>query len=197
MHERYNQLLQRNKNSVFTFAMVGSINPNKGQADAIRAINKIAGSHRVRLILAGTGGSRYIRRLKALCESLEVDDLVDFLGFVEDPFDVYMRADALLVCSKYEGMGRVTAEAMSIGLPVIGRNSTGTAELIDHRKTGLIYNGDVEELVEQMIEVILNYDLRRDIGECAWAKACRQFTIERYCEQVYQVFDSALADHRR
>jgi len=40
------------------------------------------------------------------------------------------------MCSRHEAMGRVTVEAMSACLPVIGFDNGGTAELIEHERSG-------------------------------------------------------------
>ena len=78
------------------------------------------------LLVAGDGKSEHVESLHQLCRSLNLNDEVSFLGYVSDPFDVYKRADAVLMCSPHEAMGRVTAEAMAAVLPVIGFDRDGT-----------------------------------------------------------------------
>jgi glycosyltransferase involved in cell wall biosynthesis len=82
---------------------------------------------------------------------------------------------------------RVTAEAMASARPVIGYNSTGTAELIEHESTGLLYGGGHEELARCMARLIENPEWAKELGINGWHKAKREFTIETYAERVYKV----------
>ena len=61
------------------------------------------------------------------------------------------RAKALIVSSKFEGFGRMTAEAILSGCVVIGRNTGGTKEIIS--QTGGYMFSNHKELVQSMIDV--------------------------------------------
>ena len=110
-----------------------------------------------------------------------------FTGYVNNTKRYYLKADALLMCSKHEAMGRVTAEAMALGLPVIGRNSGGTAELIQHKKTGLLYETNYVELSEMMEEIMVNRELYNEIKRESYLFAKNNFTIEQYSNTIYEI----------
>ena len=97
------------------------------------------------------------------------------------------KAIALLMCSKYEAFGRVTAEAMLNDCLVIGRNSGGTPELIEHGKTGFLFNTNDELTV--LMEKVLSMDTT-DIRDRAKEKAINSFTEEVSAEQLKLVYDS-------
>ena len=178
---------------VFTFALVGLVHPTKGQREAIEALARVQRKFpAVRLLLAGTGAADYVQQLKNLAEELGVGAKVSFLGFVEDIFSVYGRAEAVLMCSRFEAMGRVTAEAMAAGKPVIGQNSGGTAEIIEHMKTGLLYDGTEEKLPEYMELLLQNPRLRLELGRNAREKAKENYTIEAYAEKISQILQSVV-----
>ena len=63
----------------------------------------------------------------------------------------------MLVCSKAEAFGRVTAEAMAAGCPVVGRASGGTLELME-QKTGLLFSGGFEQLAQCMLMLVRSHD---------------------------------------
>ncbi len=177
-----------NSPSKYNFAIVGAISPNKGQEQAIRALGHIKKDWLdIRLIIAGGGWDGYIDHLKELCEKLGVNEQVEFLGYVSDPFEVYMKADAVLMCSKYEAMGRVTAEAMATAKPVIGFNSGGTPEIIENEVTGLLYEGNYENLAGCMVRFLENPKWAREMGISGWEKARREYTIEVYAKNVHEV----------
>jgi L-malate glycosyltransferase len=177
------------------FAMIGRIGPNKGQRDAIEAMSSVVQRQlHARLLLVGSGGHRYLRRLKRVVSRLRLEEHVSFAGYVSDPVQAFMKSGIVLSCSKFEGMGRSTAEAMSIGVPVIGRNGPGTAELIDDGTSGLLYDGTVEDLSEKMLRLMSDDGLRRNLAEAAHHYARENFTIEKYASSVWDVYQRVLSN---
>lgn len=175
-----------NKSSNYTFTILGFLTPNKGQEQAIRALAHIKERYpNIRLLIVGSGN--YLKFLQKLCYELDVNTQVEFLGYISNPFDAYLKADAVLMCSKYEAMGRTTAEAMATARPVIGYNNGGTAEIIENGVTGILYYGGYESLAEAMVKFIENPKWARELGINGWKKARREYTIEIYARRIYDV----------
>jgi len=174
---------------VFTFAILGRIRESKGQAQAVRAVHRLAENDRsARLLIAGEGNRGATEKLHRLCRNLSIDDRVSFLGYVDEPFGVYRSADAVLMCSSQEAMGRVTVEAMAAMRPVIGRNAAGTSELVEHEVSGLLYDGSVADLADSMRCLMDNRDFAHRLGEAGWEQVREKYTSETYARHVYQVF---------
>jgi len=183
---------EASRGEVFTFGMVGSITPEKGQVQAILALaelRKLGVSGK--LIIAGHGSADYEETLMKLVSDLGLGPLVEFTGYVEDAYSVYDQCDAFLMCSDYEGLSRVAIEAMSAALPVIGKKSGGTPEIIVHEETGLLYETD-EELLAGMRRMVENPEWARQMGLAGWARAKEKFNIETYAENVYRVIQSVM-----
>ena len=175
---------------LYTFALVGLIHPSKGQETAIRALAIVANRYpEVRLLIVGGGDTS---QLKQLASELGVANKIEFWGYVQDPYTAYLAADAILMCSKYEAMGRVTVEAMSACRPVIGYDSAGTSEIIEHEHTGLLYRGGPETLAECMMRFIKNPEWACQLGDNGWNVARKKYSIEVYAESVYRVLCSIL-----
>jgi len=87
-------------------------------------------------------------------------------------------------------MGRVTVEAMSACRPVIGYDSGGTSELIEHGHTGFLYRGDAEALASFMTCYIEAPNLARQHGETAWLNARERHTTETYAARVHDVLSA-------
>ena len=172
----------------FTFALVGLLHPGKGQAEAIRALALLTQQHPdARLLLAGSGDQVYEQALRRLADELGVAERVTFLGYVADPLTVYAQADAALTCSRHEGMGRTTAEAMAAGLPVIGYDGGGTPEVIEDGQTGLLYRGGAAELAAAMERLAAEPGWAAELGANGRASARERFTVEGYAARVHQV----------
>jgi len=151
----------------FHLALVGSLNPQKGQEDAIAAIGRLAAAGRdVHLHLYGTGGRGYTERLKEAASKQRVGDRVHFHGHVADVPARVAKADAALVTSRCEAFGRVTVEAMRACVPVIGTASGGTPELIADGRTGLLYPpGDPAALAAAIARLMDDPALARRLAE--------------------------------
>lgn len=175
---------------LYVFAIIGSITQQKGQEIAIRAVAELYGKGLpVRLLVVGTGKPSVVSQLKKLVEVLGIVHLVEFTGQIQDSYEIYFRSDCLLMCSGHEGLSRVTIEAMSASLPVIGINSGGTPEIIRHEKTGLLYNNN-DELVSAMMRMAENPDWGRQLGVEGWKVAKERFNTENYAAGVYEIIQS-------
>ena len=172
----------------YTFSLLGWIRPEKGQADAIRALaHLVHDGLNVRLLIAGTGEEAYKNEIRELVAARSLDDHVEFLGFVDDPYEVYEQSDAVLVTSTHEAMGRVTAEGMAAMRPIIGHNQAGTGELVAHEKDGLLYDGTVNDLAAKMKDLATgDPSVSARMGEEGWRKARTWFTVEGYAARVYR-----------
>lgn len=190
--QRLERRLAEPVHEVFTFAMLSSLTAKKGQADAIKALAGLRERGlQARLVLAGSGKPDYVDTLKQLAADLGLSDQVQFTGFVEDPFPLYYAADCALICSEYEALSRVGLEAMSTAMPLIGRNSGGTPEIIVDGQTGLLYN-NFDELVNAMAHLVQNPTLAREMGQAGWQRARELFNIEDYAAKVYHVIQKVM-----
>jgi len=179
---------ERWNTGTFTFAMLGVIHPAKGQIEAVDALRIALDSGAdIRLVIAGSGRDAQIRERIA---KLGLQERVQMVGFVKDPYSVLLHAHALLMCSPNEAMGRVTVEAMASGIAVIGLNAAGTAEIVEHGRNGLLYEGGSNALAQCMIRLASDRDGARAMGHIAFSDTAARFSIERYCDQVAAVYRS-------
>jgi len=193
---RFDQLIEqsqrREHNEVYTFLFIGSISQKKGLEVAIKACAELkAKGVTMRLKIVGSGRESFVTHCRNLAESLSISDFVEFRGYMPDPYDAYLTSDCLLMCSEHEAFGRVTAEAMSACLPVIGRNSGGTPEVIVDDATGYLFN-TFEELVEAMQKLTQNPEQGQKMGLAGWQRARDLFNIEDYAANVYKVILSVM-----
>ncbi len=187
MQALYTQPIKEHPPS-FTFLNVGLIHPMKQQMQALKAFYLLSQKHEhIRLIFVGKGRRIYTWRMKQFCKKHRLEDKVSIMGYVPNPGQLFQEADALLMCSLHEGMGRVTVEAMAYSLPVIGYRSGATPELVEHSVNGLLYKGDETELVKQMEYLIDHKEEATEMGVIGRKKALQQFTTDIYVERIYEI----------
>ncbi|MBZ5535422.1 MAG: glycosyltransferase family 4 protein [Acidobacteriia bacterium] len=73
----------------------------------------------------------------------------------------YRTSDRLL-----EGAGRVVAEAMACGLPVVCHRLGGYREMIEHERTGFLFDTD-EEAFQTIVRLKQDQNLRETVGQAA------------------------------
>lgn len=116
-----------------SFIYVGWITENKGAfllVDSFAIFSKHNPSYQLKLI--GEGDEKYIEILKGRIKKLGIENKVKFIGYTNNVQDFMKKAKAIIVPSKKEAFGRITAEAMFNGCLVIGRNTGGTKEQFDN-----------------------------------------------------------------
>jgi glycosyltransferase involved in cell wall biosynthesis len=166
----------------FRCVAVGAISRAKHQEEAIEAVAVLRGEgHAVELAIIGRGDAAFELELRARVAELGLDEAVSFLGELPTAWHWIESADAVVQCSRHEAFGRVTVEGMLAGRPVVGARSAGTAELIEDRRNGFLYEpGDVAGLASILRELIE----RPETGAGVAARA-REWAASRFGEQRY------------
>jgi glycosyltransferase involved in cell wall biosynthesis len=192
LHAEIEEALDRNPgNTCFQCCMVGSIQPWKGQDEAIKALSELAGrSVDAHLLIVGDENTLFTASLNEQVRDYGLEQRVTFTGYVKEPMRFIRIADVTLLCSVWEAFGRVIVETMLAGKPVIATaNSGGTAELIEDGKTGLLYErGNYTELADKIQYLYENPEVRSKLGQAGHASVIGRFTQERYASEMLDLF---------
>lgn len=169
--------------SDFIVALFGRIEASKGQDVLIKAISKLARQgHPVKALIVGHAMEEsYLSMLKDNIKKAGLEKNIKFMGFVENVQDWMQACDVTLLASKEETFGLVLAEAMHAGVAVIGTNSGGVPEIIEHDKTGFLFDyGDIEKLCECILEYKNNQQKMQDYARAGQEKAKELFDINKH-----------------
>lgn len=174
-------------------SFVGKIKEEKGQLDAVKAVNMLVkDGYSVKLIIIGDGENDYIKQINEYLTKEKIEENVILLGFKKDFASYVNDSDLLLVCSKNEAFGRVTLEAMALGKPVVGSNSSGTSELISDGKTGLLYKpGDITDLADKLKYYHDNKEKLKAHGKLAKEYYNKNFSKEIYINKIVSAIKEA------
>lgn len=178
------------------FLFCGSLVKNKGIEEALHAFSfffKVNDNYKLRI--AGTALPDYEEYLKALVTKLGISNAVEFLGFREDTDHLLANAQALLMCSFNEALGRVTIEAMLNFCLVIGFDNAGTSELINDGKNGLLFKNS-EALISRMTALVNNdIDGVDEMRQNAYNFANANFLEQHFADKLIRYYDDCLNRH--
>jgi glycosyltransferase involved in cell wall biosynthesis len=153
-----------------TVITVGRLVEQKGIDVLLAAWAKVAASlPDWRLALVGDGP--LADELKEQARKLGVEDSVDWVGHVSDPFPLLRGAKLFVMTSRFEGTPNALLEAMACGLPaVVSDASPGPCELIgaDESRAGLIVPvEDANATADAILRLARDDTLRRRFGLAA------------------------------
>jgi len=117
------------------FITVARLAPVKG-VDVLVDAWRLVAAPAPRLLIVGEGGER--PRLEEQVFRAGLSDRIAFLGARSDVPDLLHAADAFVLASRNEGMGRVYVEAMAAGLPVVGTDVGGVRCVVQDGVSGIL-----------------------------------------------------------
>lgn len=179
----------------FSLALVGLIIPGKEQMEAIKAVEMLRTSGldvRLRLIGGYTRNEPYYKEVRRYIKEKKLEKYIRLEGFVKNTEAIYKGCHLTLMCSRNEGMGRVTVESMLRGIPVIAFDAAGSSEMIQHDQDGILYKGDAAALAEQIRTLLTNPDKYAFIATNARLSAIKKFNVAQYKNSFLKVVDSVL-----
>jgi len=147
----------------------------------------------VNLVILGKG--KKLNELKNKADCLHIGQRVHFVGFKKNPFPWIARGDVFVISSDFEGFGRVVAEAMAVGIPVIStRCNSGPDEIITDGISGLLVPvGNVEAIAGAIVKVLKNGRLRKRLAEAGRMRA-EFFSAEKIVAQYEKVFKEVIRE---
>jgi N-acetyl-alpha-D-glucosaminyl L-malate synthase BshA len=174
-----------------TLMHISNMRPVKRLQDVVRVFAKVRERVPARLVLVGDGPERAVAEREV--EALGVGKYVRFLGKVEDVAQVLRWADLYLLPSDVESFGLSALEALATGVPVVGSNTGGLPEVVEHGVSGFLAPpGDVAAMAEGAL-ALLGDDAKWKATSLAAQKRARGFATERVVP-MYEQFYEAVAD---
>ena len=170
----------------FVILCTGELNRNKDQETLLRAAALLKGQiPNLKILLAGNGPLE--NQLKSLSKALELDSTVRFLGYRTDLERVVPMVDAVVSCSRREGLPLNVVEAMLCGQPVIAAENRGTRELIQNGKTGFLFcAGDFNRLSELLQQLYQGIALQKHLGQAALSNAM-PYTVSEVINELLPI----------
>ena len=187
-----------NKNNLILF--VGRISEKKGAFDVIKSFCFIADQiPKYELWMIGDPeNTHYLNNLKKYVNDNGLESRIRFLGSQNNIEDFISVAKCIVVASHFEGLGRVTIEAMANGCLVVGKNTFGTKEQFDNgleltgKEIGIRYDNQ-KELCSALLEISKNsIEKYKDTIERAQFTVYELYHIDKYYKILRDLYNNII-----
>ena len=176
----------------FLFGCASAFVPEKGQRHAVEALAGIRKQFpHARLLLAGDGRCR--EEVQSLARMLDLGEAVLMPGFISNMDEFYSALDAFVFPSEFEGLGTALQAAMAWGLPAISTTRGALGEVVEDGRTALVAEPNASAFGAAMIRLLMNEELRRQLGNAARQEVINRFSDDRMVERTVDVYDQVLS----
>jgi glycosyltransferase involved in cell wall biosynthesis len=143
----------------------------------------------IKFLLVGDGPWR--QRFETMAAAMGLQDRFVFVGLV--PPDQVCRYVGLMDClvhlSRREGLPRALPQALAAGKPVVAYDCDGAGEVCLDGQTGfLVKPDDHATLVERIVQLAGNAELRSRLGAAGREFVRGRFTIERLVDDQHDLY---------
>ena len=134
----------------YKFIFVGSLDKNKQPKILLKAMEEIL-NKKINATLDIFGEGPLMLKLQSEVRNKKLSHLINFYGFILDPFSQISQADVMVIPSFSEGISRSALEALYLGIPCVMRDIDGNSELITNGINGELFS-DISNLSNKMLE---------------------------------------------
>jgi glycosyltransferase involved in cell wall biosynthesis len=170
------------------------IHPKKGADRLVKAMSIVCKTHDVKCIIAGSGDADYEIELREIVESLNLQQHVDFAGFVQGDRKtaLYRIANMFALPTSQENFGLVFPEAMACSLPVITTRGVDIWPELEASGGALIISEKPEAIAAAIIKLLDDDLKRKEMGESARKWVVNSFTGDTVVNQYIDVYRRAM-----
>jgi len=142
---------------------------------------------KLKLILIGYGPE--YKNILTLIKKLNLLNKTIIINKILNPYPYIKKSNLLILTSKYEGMGNILVEAITLNKPVISTNcNAGPSEILLNGKGGeLVRIGDFNHLAKKIIKHFQNEKILKNKIKFAKSKLDR-FNINKHAKIYTKIF---------
>lgn len=165
----------------------------KGHHVLLEAIPKIlAAVPNAIFVFAGDGAQH--ENISKVIDEKNLGGRVRLLGLRRDIPNVLKSIDLFALPTLEEALGTSFVEAMAMEKPVIGTRVGGVPEVVREGENGLLVNpSDPTDLASAIIRLLENPDLAKAMGKRGRTIATTEFTVDRMCLHMHELFQELLS----
>ena len=172
---------------------VGRLGEVKRQDVLIRAFARMQHSHPdLWLLLVGDGPER--GSLQRLASELGISERTRFAGYQSRTQHYFAAMDLFALSSRHEGLPLALLEAWASGLPVVSSAVGGIPKVVEHGRTGLLFESGDDAALADSIARLLDHDiLRAAIAAAGQVQVRSHYSLQRMADDYENRYRAVLA----
>ena len=172
------------------------IRPLKNIIGMIKAFATVIRSFpNAQLRITGAAEPAYLRKCQREVEANSMSNNVSFLGnlSIDDIQLELSKANCLAIPSFQENAPLTIAEAMAVGVPVVGSKVGGIPEMVEDGKTGFLVDPyEIKDIADAVLKILSDRNLAYSMSQQAKGIAQRRFMASAVCRKTLQVYSEIL-----
>lgn len=146
--------------------------------------------YKIKYLILGDGMHR--ERLEYIVHKLHLENFVQFVGFIEDPYPYWSKSNLFILNSFSEGFSNALVEAMYSGIPVLATKVGAAEDIINNGVNGwLIDPNDRGSLLETLTRIIdMSLIERENIGINGQRAIAGVFSLDKHISLLYNIYCS-------
>lgn len=167
---------------------IGRLTPPKNPQRLMAVLQKVClNCPNVRIAIVGTGELE--EETKKLCNELNLQNNVQFLGFQSNPLKILHDSKVMVMTSRCEGTPMCALEAMALGVPIVSTPTDGLRDLVINGGNGCLSDDD-QKLSSGILKIINDQTLHDKYSNYIKARAVEINDIERYKKTIIDAYRS-------
>jgi glycosyltransferase involved in cell wall biosynthesis len=168
---------------------VAALVPHKGHRHLIEAAHLVVREMPdTRFLILGEGELR--EQLERQIRDYHLEKHVLLPGFRTDVIGCIKGFDLFVMSSVTEGLGTSLLDAMACSRASIATRAGGIPELVQADRTGvLVEPRDHAAMAREIVRLLKDDGLRRQMGEAARTRVAERFTVERMVAETAAVYE--------
>jgi glycosyltransferase involved in cell wall biosynthesis len=162
---------------------IGRLDKGKSFDLSIRAIAELEKISNKKFILKIAGSGEQEPYLKGLAKDLNLENKIEFLGWIKNKKEFFESIDILCMPSQNETFGLVLLEAIKFRKPIISTKTDGAKEILRHEIDGLLIDLEPRDqtpkrIADAVIEMIDEPQMLNSMLENSFARLKTKFSTE-------------------
>jgi len=176
---------------------IGLLTESKGYENLLEAAYLVQKKgYKVKFLWIGDAFNKSLRNFKTKIKKLGIKNTVFYLGFQPDIINSLKYTDMLISSSQNEALPTVIIEAMAAERAVIATNCGGTSECVVDGVTGILVPvNDPIRLSEKIIEMAIDTQKRKKLGENGLKRYQEKFTSSTYIREFEKLYSDTLDNY--
>ncbi|PKM49133.1 MAG: glycosyltransferase family 1 protein [Firmicutes bacterium HGW-Firmicutes-7] len=178
----------------FYVGTASRLHPIKGIDVLLKAAKIVkTKNQKIKFLIAGNGDEKYENKYKNYVKDHDLEDTVYFLGFVTEMDSFYQLLDINTITSHSEGLCYALLEGGKYSKPSIASRVGGIPELIQHEKSGLLFeDNDIEVLVKYIMKIYSDKSFSRELGDGLYTRIEEGFSDIAMANRYQEVYKKIL-----